>query len=379
MPAGDVVTIAYVADCHLGSFKRFGGTVTAGINERGHDQVAALQRAVHAAIDMNCSAFGILGDVFDYVHVEPQLIAAAQRVLELIASFVMVGNHDQESSAERDNALAPLAPVTSVFEKPALQMVDDVCLWIVPFQPGPPSEWLPGVLKELDEQLMAQQHTDPAAWIHLCLHMGITDSKTPDFLARSSGAIDVDLLFKLMRRHDIDVCLSGDWHRHEVWTQEATTAVGAATIVQVGCLAPTRFPPGSHEDAARGPMVVVDGNEVTVVEIPGPRFLKARWGEGLAYEKHELDTVYAKVSCLPQDKEEAIEWLEGLKSSGEIKNFVVDVDSGDSRVQVQDAQARASAAENVDAAIEEFVGAMPLDEGVDRQRVLTLTRGYFTR
>lgn len=355
--------IGYIADVHVGNFSRWPGITAAGVNERAQHVLDALERAM--VLVQECHAFGVLGDLFDYVHVEPQIIAAVQRELDCgVPGFVMVGNHDQKSTAIGDNAVAPLDPVVSVIERPRRFAVHDVDVWAVPFHPGPVQDWLPSALDDFQ-----MQTSSGTTHRHLCLHMGIAEPGMPEFLTKSSGAIDVDALFDLMERYSIDVAVSGDWHRHKIWRR------GHRAVCQVGALAPNRFPPGDHEQADRGPLVIVEGADIHVHDVPGPRFYTARWGETWTPAATQMPT-YLRVRCKEGEEAEARAWLAEHKAAGFVREYALDVDRAHKIAAARTAAHDARTASSVDEAIRVFVERMAVEDGVDRAAVLRRVRGF---
>jgi hypothetical protein len=384
--------ITFVADVHVDNFAKWGGPMRAGLNDRARAVLATLETAVATSIANggDDAVLVILGDLFNRARPEPALIYAVQQILDQHPNpIALVGNHDQESTAYGHNALAPLYGSASVIETPQVYSRDSsACLWLVPFQPGPILEWLPGVLLELEGDLdlgaLVGEPPQPRA---LCLHAGISDSGTPYYLDETAGSINVDALEQLMLTYDIDCVFAGDWHRHQRWDLPATPRNRTErndprVIMQVGSLAPSRFPP-NYEHGDRGPLAIWRPSigEVEVQDVAGPRFWKARWSN---LDKSLLiaqgDPAYVKLTCRSDQADEAREWLDALKvnaglcDANRIGGTELEVDRGIERAKARTASFEARQASSLDEAIARYVQAMPVEKGVERDRVLTHVR-----
>lgn len=362
--------IAYIADVHVGNPKKWPGATTAGVSDRARHTLAALETAVSLAKSQGCEALGIAGDLFDYSAIEPQLVAEVQRVLADIPVFAIPGNHDMASLAPGDHAIAPLQDHLTIVEAPSILHVGGVDVWCVPFEPGPPSEWLPLRLQQLEDS----GERRGTAGTHLMVHMGVSDDATPYFLDQSTGHIRAGDLRELMDKYGIDWAFAGDWHRHQAW-QDASR-----NIVQVGCLAPNRFPPGAHEHGHIGPLVIaedIDGYEM--VDVPGPRFAKFRFTKAsrAAYKLPlKARPLYIKMTCNEEQEAEAKELLKEWEDAGTALATELVVDRAEKRAAARTAAHEARKASSVDEAIQVYVNTMPLPDEVDRQEVLQLTRRY---
>jgi DNA repair exonuclease SbcCD nuclease subunit len=238
------VDVCFCADVHVGNPRAFGGPMASGVNARGRHVLDALRAAVADAVASSSDALVVLGDLFDSSRATPQLIAAVMEVLTTAAEngvpvHLLLGNHDQESADEGDHALAPLAMVegVTVHERPAVVSVRrDAEVWMVPFQVGRASEWLPGVLERLSAG------SPPEARVALALHLGVIDGETLPFLRESPDAIDLRLLRALCSQYRIGHVFCGNWHDRRVWEGPE-----GAKVVQVGALAPTGFNNPGHE------------------------------------------------------------------------------------------------------------------------------------
>lgn len=365
-----MTTVGYIADVHVGNPKKWPGSTVAGVSERAQHVLNALERAVQLARASGCEALGVAGDLFDYASIEPQLVAEVQRIFADIPVFAIPGNHDMASMALGDHALAPLQDHVSIIETPNILHIGGIDVWCVPFEPGPPSEWLPLRLQQLEDSGQRRK----AAGTHLMLHMGISDSATPYFLDQSTGHIKSSELRALMDQYSIDWTFSGDWHRHQVW-QDASRG-----IVQIGCLAPNRFPPGEHEHGHIGAMVFAEDTDgIELVDVPGPRFAKLTF-KGDSPAKYTLplkgDPLYIKMVCKEPEEEAAKELLKEWEDNGTARATELSVDRAERRAAARTAAHEARKASSVDEAIRVYVNTMPLEDGVDRQEVLQLARRY---
>lgn len=357
--------IAFIADVHLGNFAKFGGPMRGSLNRRGLDVLATLTSAVELAAD--CDALMVLGDLFHYANPEPALMAQVQEILAQHPNvIVMPGNHDLSSSAYGDHAIAPLAPVVKVVETPRRFVIrsddDAVELWVVPFQPGPVDDWLEPALKLCADK---RRKSDRIA---LALHVGISDNETPYYLDGGGASITAKTLGKLCMKYGIGFVFSGDWHRHQSWRQSGVS------LMQVGSLAPNRFPPG-YEHGDRGPMAIWDGKTSEVIDVPGPRFYKRRWTDGDVPKwppRVELgDRVYLKLRVRTADADAAKAWA---AERTDIDGFELDVDRGIERAKARTASFEARQASSLDDAVQLYVKNMPLEKGVARDRVLKIVR-----
>jgi Calcineurin-like phosphoesterase len=258
--------IALVGDPHLGNFSRHGGVKTLGMNERCRATVDVLDRALRLAQAEGAKVVVILGDLFDTMRPEPQLIA---RVREVFASstlqriILLKGNHDSASDAPGDTALYACAEENcDVVDEPTVFDASGVRLWLVPYRSGAVADWLPGVLNELSARCSAG---GPAARV-LCLHAGIRDDETAPWLRDAPDAIDVDVLAPLLDEHEIRAVFAGNWHENKSWQNDG--------IFQVGALCPTGFSNLGLEPYGWVALLESGRDIPTFAQVPGPRFLK---------------------------------------------------------------------------------------------------------
>ena len=363
--------IAFIADVHCGNFAKFGGPTRGSMNHRCLDVLAALTSAVELAAD--CDALMILGDLFHYANPEPALMAQVQEILAQHQQvIVMAGNHDMSSSAYGDHAIAPLAPVAKVVEVPRRFIIGGwnsaaAELWVVPFQPGMVKDWLEDAIKQCDT--VRGSDGSRAGPVALALHMGISDEATPYYLDGGGASITAKDLGKLCKKYGIDFVFSGDWHRHQTWTRSGVK------LMQVGSLAPNRFPPG-YEHGDRGPLAIWNGKTSKVIDVAGPRFYKRRWTDGDVPNWPVKDgggaQVYLKLRVRTADVDAAKAWV--IENDKGIDGFEMDVDRGIERAKARTASFEARQASSLDDAVQLYVKNMPLEKGVSRDNVLKIVR-----
>lgn len=362
--------ISFIADVHIDNFAQFGGPQRGGLNDRARYVLQALGDAANKA----SGYLVVLGDLFNRCQPSPVLISRTQDILNEHSDVtLLVGNHDQETGAYGHHALAPLSTVADVVEEPRIQWAGhNQRFWFVPFQPGKALDWLPDVLETLLESEKGRK-ARPTMNI-LCLHMGISDARTPYYLDATAGSIDVKTLVKLVKPYGITHVFAGDWHRHQRWY------IDGVHVCQVGALCPSRFPP-NYEHGDRGPMVTLEYNgNITVEDIPGPRFYKLRWSQvkdkGGWLPTDDARPAYVRLTCRSDQVDEAKTWLESLRvelgllvDGGRLGGAELDVDRGIDRAKARTASYAVRKASSLDEAISLYVKKMPLEDGVDRDAV----------
>lgn len=352
---------SFIADIHVDNFARWGGALRAGVNDRARAVLATLDRAVSLA--QTSAALVVAGDLFNRSRPEPALLAHVQDVLLQHPRVIMlVGNHDQESTEYGHHALSPFSAHFEVIEQPTV--IED--LWLIPFQAGKAADWLPAAIEHCASQAPAQRQ-----FTALCLHLGISDEGTPYYLDATAGSINVKTLAELCKRHNVTHVFAGDWHRHQVWK------TNDVTLVQIGALAPPRFPPG-YEHGDKGPLVHWDGPRVEVVDVPGPRFHKQRWS-GLDQSWRPRGTpAFFKLTYRSDQEAEAKAWVELVrKELGDaLAGVEFDVDRGIEQAKLKTASFEVRQASSHDEAAARYVQIMPVEPGVRRDVVLTHVRRF---
>lgn len=274
------MTLAFIADVHLGNARWRGGVSMSGINRRCAYVLDVLARAVALANERGASGLVVLGDLFDTSRPTPQVITEAIKAFAAAHGrvYALVGNHDQESGDDGDNALGPLgfAPSLNVVERPTVAWCGSAELWLMPFRNGAASEWLPAALDTLATaaESAAERRSHALVARVLCLHLGIADDTTPPWLQGAHDAIHVKELVALCKAHGIAQVFCGNWHERRSWVLDGVS------VQQVGALAPTGFDnPGLQ---GYGTVAVWRPGRVDCEELSGPRFVKVSTPGGWA-------------------------------------------------------------------------------------------------
>lgn len=364
--------VAFIADLHLANHRRFGkpsrGTV-APINTRAADIISVLRQARKAAEERGCSDLYILGDVFDTVTPEPQLIAELSAALATQRSdllvHILVGNHDQVSDQPGDHALIALDGCrnVTVYEKPtiAYPQTGDANIWMIPYRPGHAVEYLPGVIKEL-----GAEHMKKGAQV-LALHLGLRAERTEAWLASSHDsypAADIKT-----QCGEFDTVFAGNWHgRYEV----------LPGVWQIGALVPTGFDnPGWDE---YGSLLITDGRQVMPVTIPGPRFIKAVGFKEVREVLNEVakrETGYpayvsARVALDERDKVRDLFDAYGHEHYEILNNKEILEDAA----RVAAFHTAYASADGVQSAIKAYVQRMAIPDGISRDLVVAQALDY---
>lgn len=360
------MSVSFIADVHVGNFRKFGGVMRGSINDRAAAVLAALETAVIESESRGDEALVICGDLFDYAKPEPALLAAVADTLRQHRSVhVLVGNHDMSSTTPGDNAVTVLNHLDNVitYERPGYVELDSCQLVLMPFASGDPATWLPSSLERLS---IDRHNAHPDAYVIMATHFGISDEKTPYYLDESAGSIRADRLAKICNDRGIHCVMAGDWHRHAEWN------IDGVHMVQVGSLAPSRFPP-NYEHGHHGPMVTkYDDGTMGVLDIPGPRFMRESWdGGALAVEralvtKRMSPMTFVKIDVKPDELDDAKAWANEQGFAGVEFN----VNRTEQIARARTAAFEAKQASTMNDAVRLFVEAMPLDDGVDRDTVL---------
>lgn len=371
--------IAFCADVHVGNHRRFGGALEVGLNARCQAVCDALDRAVARAKRLECEAFYVAGDLFDSTKPSPQMIVRVQHALSQMRSYVVVGNHDQQSWDVGDNALGPLsASGIRIIERPALIGYEEhnVEVFAIPYRPGPASEWLPEDVSEVKGRARSGR---PASFRRvLVLHLGLyEEGEMPHWAEGSTDCVSNTLIRDLMQRFEIDVTVAGNWHWHKQWSKPR--------IVQLGALAPTGF----GDLGLKGHGIVVwdtDTLETQLIEIPGPRFIKVppageAWKLKSFRDAAEAGCQIYAQAVAPADKlADYVGHFRVADPDGELfAGFTVLPDTSEAEAAARTAASVARSAETLLSALTGFVEAMQLGDGVDRERVLQRCRLYLGR
>lgn len=355
--------LAFIADVHIGNPTAFGGPVQCGVNTRGRLVLDALEQAVREVADFD--ALVICGDLFDTSNPSPQLVTEVQRSLSQgPRTLALLGNHDMVSDALGDNALGPLNALENVLvvERPEVDEIGDALILSVPFQPGDCREWFPDVVA----QLASEADTYGPRKRVLVFHLGVVDSRTPEFLAKAHDAIELEVLQKLMKRHEIETAFCGNWHNPAKWQR----------IVQCGALAPTGWDnPGW--DYGRVRTLDTSTGLISDMPIPGPRFLSVTTQEEAEIAKVEASRRRCKLYLSLKGDAATDETLEQVRSWGIEARAVAD--TGAAREATRAAAVAVKKASTLDEALARYIAAMPVADGLDREQIRSLAAGYLSR
>ena len=354
--------LAFVADVHVGNPSTFSGPVVAGINTRGAEVLATLEKAVEAA---GSSTLVICGDLFDTSSPSPQLIAEVQRILSQASHVVvLLGNHDQVSDAFGDNALGPLTPLPNVMTVECAEALplEDCTLLAVPFQTGDCREWFPEAVAAIASVPTPKHHKKV-----LVFHLGIIDQNTPSFLRKAHDAIELEVVQELVKKHGIDAAFCGNWHNPRAWRN----------IVQCGALCPTGW---DNPEWNYGRVWTYDTNTQVLAfrEIPGPRFLSVEDmedAEGCVEKANQYGhklylTLKGEAGADPAMLETVREW-------GVTARAVADNEAA--REATRAAASAVKQASTLQSALAGFIAKMPVEEGVDREKIRAMAQKYLAQ
>lgn len=359
--------IALVADVHLGNHNRFGGEVRSSINRRAQLVADTLKRAGHRAVELGCDDFFVLGDLFDTHHPIPQLLALARASMcGGMEWHLMVGNHDQKSPQKGDHAMAPLASeMVHVWAEPATILLPSMSIRVIPYGPGSSTK------------LIQEEARSTGV---LLFHAGVADDNTPPWLRDADDSILVRDLHAVMANCKTQVAFAGNWHSARRWELLSPPA----RIYQVGTLCPTGFDnPGLD---GYGLLVTLDLEtmEVDGEEIPGPRFLKVQNAIELdvaiqayrQFPRPEDYSLFVEWRTPVEETDEAAQQLQSLQDEGILAGWEVVPDKTEAERQARTAALQAASQETTEEALSAYVGSMPVAEGIDREVVLRLSRGF---
>lgn len=390
--------VGTIADVHVSNHRRFGGGAVSGINRRARLVLGALQSAVDVARERRLSELVVCGDVFDSTRPEPQVIREVQRALSSLDGdgcevVMLVGNHDQASTAPGDHALGPLVPCGTVVERPVVLRRRDTNLVCIPYLPGAASTWFEAAVKQAVGEHLAHSQAAQHNPRLLMLHLGIEDDDTPPWLRGSHDSVRIELLADVCDDYGIKAAFAGNWHDHKRYG--AREGGSFDHIVQIGALAPTGFDnPGLD---GYGTVTVWDNGNLDIVTVPGPRFVKVRTEDELNTLVSKLspgmpERVFVSMVELPDRLTERQSQLAVLTATGLIEDFEVLPDDQVAKAQARSAATAAQHADTMAAAVERYVAEMPLDpptvetlnaldgeppdEAVLRQAVLARTKKY---
>jgi DNA repair exonuclease SbcCD nuclease subunit len=311
---------AGISDLHLWSHAAWGGHFKCGLNDRARECLRTLETALKA---LRGHHVFVLGDVFDRVRPEPQLLEATRQALRTPGPesvTLLVGNHDRVSAEPSDHALGPL------------EWPDEVQIVAVPevirFGEGPvtheilcvphvPCDDFSRVLHNLVVTNFPKVSFGnlPTGRRILMLHAGIYDDGFPVWAKGSKGAVAEPWLRRLCGAHGISVVWAGDWHDRRIWDGPDVW------IEQVGTLLPHTF---GDAGADRGHVTRFDtaASECTMFQVPGPRFFEGEENLGTAVELAPTHPVYYREYRPPEQIAERRRAIEAV-SSGQFRAIEV--------------------------------------------------------
>ena len=294
--------ISFLADVHAGNHRRFAGVYKHGINERCRLIVDTLRSACATAASSD--ALVIAGDLFDTVRPSPQIITEVADALKLgpAKTYILVGNHDQQSEHPGDHALGPLGllPGVEVVDRPKVIKLGwdietpdglyDASLVMVPYQRGPAEEWLTATVRGLK----------PGRGSILVTHVGVSDNDTPEFLQGANDSVGVGTLRRLMKKRGISWTVVGNWHKAQRWQSWRKEE----DIIQCGALVPTGFNNLGIGDEYGRLWTLQNSNRWASVQIAGPRFVTVTSEDELTEALNHAPNgtkLYVQWKCLPEN------------------------------------------------------------------------------
>lgn len=376
--------IAFFSDVHIANHKTlndipfFKDAGVSGINVRCAVACGVLERALKAADDARCSEVFIEGDLFDGARPEPPVLAHVMRILESYKNLtinILLGNHEQVVLDTGNHALGPLAFVKNV------RIVTTCCstrmagcdVWHIPFRSAASFEaslaglFTSGAAKEKSFRILG-------------CHLGIWDSATPAWGQVGTDSISIERLLTLCKEYEIDAVMAGHWHRHVEWQP-----FNGIHIVQLGCLCPTDWR-DSFDDAV-GKVTIVDGVKnkqlkTETIEIAGPRFVSCEKPDASELKRfrwlsEEGSFVFARMRSTDEvGMQAASEWLGKQKEEKAILGYEVLPDDQTNKIQARTAATLARCETGLAESLAAFVKNMPIEEGVNRDKVLALSKKY---
>ena len=376
--------IAFFSDVHIANHKTlndipfFKDAGVSGINVRCAVACGVLERALKAADDARCSEVFIEGDLFDGARPEPPVLAHVMRILESYKNLtinILLGNHEQVVLDTGNHALGPLAFVKNV-------RIVTTCfstrmagcdVWHIPFRSAASFEaslaglFTSGAAKEKSFRILG-------------CHLGIWDSATPAWGQAGTDSISIERLLTLCKEYQIDAVMAGHWHRHVEWQP-----FNGIHIVQLGCLCPTDW--RDAFDDAVGKVTIVEGIKnkqlkTETIEIAGPRFISCEKPDASELKRfrglsEEGNFVFARMRSTDEvGMQAASEWLGKQKEEKAILGYEVLPDDQTNKIQARTAATLARCETGLAESLAAFVKNMPIEEGVNRDKVLALSKKY---
>jgi hypothetical protein len=288
---GPAPTLAACADVHLANHARWGGPLVDGLNRRGRETVATLERAIQTAEHSGCQAFAVAGDLFNSRRPEPALIAAVQRVFSStkMACLIIPGNHDalDASTIGGNTACAPLWRDATVVNESTWFQIGGLAILAIPFDARQPmADWIGAEVERLAS-------SRPAGEAVLLTHVGVYDEEqAPPWQVKAKDAMPAEAMLRLLEAQGFTLALVGNYHNH---LQRG--GHGEPIVCQIGTLCPASF---SDPEAPVGGMAyVAPGQTPWLVQIPGPRFQRTPRADLANFQPMEECSYYLRVTGEP--------------------------------------------------------------------------------
>lgn len=360
--------ISLIADLHVANHRKWGSPTygrRAPVNSRALDTLNVLAEARRRSQEEGCTDMFVLGDVFDTTSPSPQLIAEVQSSLATLSPDLHIhlipGNHDQQSPNKGDHALVSMDGIRNltVYEQPTEVYVEGGSVALVPYQPGRADEYLVDVVQGIGAPPGNNRRV-------LGMHLGLRDGETPTWLQNAHDSFPVNRIGELGR---FDMVAAGNWHERKHWAPE---------LWQVGALVPTGFDnPGL---TGYGSLLVYNGSKTTVIEIDGPRFVRATDLAGARTLMAEVErrvsayNTYVSVRCRLEDRTAVTELMEIYDHQA--YEILTDKAAAEDAARSAAAGAAYASTDSIQAAVSAFVDKMALPEDVDRSEVKRLALNY---
>lgn len=354
----------FIADPHVWNHKYHGGPVEVGCNVRARECIEVLRRCALQANEEGCDSLVVLGDLFDGTDPNPQMVAQTISALQAAKEVhLIVGNHDQVSTHSGDHAMASMSKAARLYVHEDPVRINDLVL--VPFQPGPAKKWLRRSLEAVD-----------TVGGVLCMHLGIEDGKTPEYLRGAHDSIHIDQLTDLAQEFELVGAFAGNWHNPRTWEMYSAEEQRSFLVVQCGVICPKTF---SDEGWDRGRLWAWEKGWTTA-DIVGPRFLQFHTLEEFDDNQSQIMeqaekgyTVYVRVHVEPEELEEAREAKEGAPDGIHVE---IRVDDTEVRAAAKAAAQVAKSAETFEQALVKYIDRYPIDKPGTKDGVLRRIREF---
>ena len=340
---------AYIADVHVDNYNYHGGAVLGSINDRCIMVLDTIMAACKKAQEEGCKRLVVLGDLFNASNPTPQMVFLTATAFKPFKGEVilLLGNHEQVSTYHGDHALIIFNSI------PGFRVIDETFFMastgppgtvFVPYKPGPAKDWLPEQLEVVKDSTAFKIET-------LCLHLGVSDERTPPYLRSADDSIDVTVLKQLCGDLGIKNVFTGNWHHRQVWGRGIQEGV---EVTQVGTLCPHTF--GDDGLNAVGKMAICgDDGHTFWHDISGPRFITMTSAERTIWPPSRNHPTFLRYKLNQADMEKA----QAIQMPAHVRVEYVLVDT-ELKDQVKMAAIAARSAGTLDEAIHDFVKEHPV-------------------